>query len=247
MALPAAHLLITPIVRAISETQGLTVKEIAAVVAAKLKLADADLVLIRPGMRRKESLFDFRVRNVVGELQSSDWVTLDGKALRLGDHGRAHLALGLPRSFRCLRSYPPYANDWDTMGVVGFDDDGVTIFRDAPENPAEPPTIDELTPDEIAELRDITPTDHDPARETAMGVMHAAIEILNGEIAGHRAVLHALIASHPAPMKLYAELTETAERLREKPGDDAVSEQARAAAVRQVLEAQALMRDPVRR
>ncbi|WP_293000067.1 hypothetical protein [Nevskia sp.] len=247
MALPAAHLLITPIVRTVSETQGLTIKEIAAVVAAKLKLSDADLAPLRPGVKRKQSLFDFRIQNVVGELQTADWLELDGKALRLGGHGRAQLALGLPHSFRCLRSYPPYADDWDTMGVAGFDDDGVTIFRDAPEEPIEPPDIDELTADEIAELRDITPPDHDQAHKIGMEIVYGAINLLNGEMAGHRAVLHALIASHPAPAKLYAELSGAAERLRDRPIDDAVSDEARAAALSSVLEAQALMRDPVRR
>lgn len=246
MALPAAHLLLTPIVRTVSETQGLTIKEVAAVVAAKLKLSDADLEPLRPDVKRKQSLFDFRIQNVVSELRTADWLELDGKVLRLGEHGRAQIAFGLPRSFRCLRSYPPYADDWDAMGVVGFDDDGVTIFAAEPVDPEDPPEFDELTGEEVATLRDITPPDRSQAHEIGMDIVHGAIEILNGEMAGHRAVLHALIASHPAPAKLYAELSGAVERLRDKPEGDAVPDDARAAALRQVLDAQAFMRNPVR-
>lgn len=238
--------MIRPVIRTVQETAGLTEKEVGQVVAAKLGLTEADLAPLRLGVKKKQRLFDFRLHNVIGELKTADWLEQDGKAIRLGEHGRLQLKFGLPHSFRCLCSYPPYASDWKLMGFAGFDDDGVTIFNGPPDEPEEPPDIDELTSEEVAELRDVTPPDDSLAREIGIEILYGAINLVNAEMAGLRAVMQALIASHPAPTKLYAELARAADLIQAQPQGDAVSEDERSAALKQVTDAQTFMRDPTR-
>lgn len=246
MSLPPAEEMIRPVIRTVQETAGLNEKEIGQVVAAKLGLTDADLAPLRPGVKKKQRLFDFRLHNVIGELKTADWLEQDGKTIRLGEHGRLQMKFGLPYSFRCLCSYPPYASDWKLMGFAGFDDDGVTIFNGPPDEPDEPPDIDELTSEEVSELRDVTPPDDRMAREIGIEIIYGAMNLQNAEMAGLRAVVQALIASHPAPTKLYAELTRAADLIRAAPQSDAVTDDERAAALKQVQDAQAFMRNPTR-